>query len=90
MAHREERKQNEEEASERAGPKENGAATWRTRFAVLQSLPDRLREAIVFHCWGKLGFAEMAQVKDCSVETARHRYLSGLRLLREKMNMQTG
>lgn len=54
---------------------------------ALKSLPDDEREVITLHLWGKLTFAEIAEVVVSSASTVHRWYLTGLARLREKLEM---
>jgi RNA polymerase sigma factor (sigma-70 family) len=51
----------------------------------LQTLPAGEREAITLHLWAGLGFAEIADVMECSASSAHRWYQAGLERLRERL-----
>jgi len=55
--------------------------------AVLDELPDELRECVVARLWGELSFEQMAELMGCSISTAYRRYEAGLSALRERFEL---
>jgi RNA polymerase sigma factor (sigma-70 family) len=53
--------------------------------AVLQSLPDELREVIVLRLWSDLTLAQIAAAVGIAVSTAHRRYEAGLSVLRDRL-----
>jgi RNA polymerase sigma-70 factor (ECF subfamily) len=53
--------------------------------AALKTLPAEQREVVVAHLWGRLTFAEVGRVTNCSDSTAHRRYLAALSALRERL-----
>jgi RNA polymerase sigma factor (sigma-70 family) len=53
--------------------------------AVLQTLPDRQREAIVLRFFEELSVEQTAAAMDCAVGTVKATVHQALRALREKM-----
>jgi RNA polymerase sigma-70 factor (ECF subfamily) len=58
----------------------------RTVTGALQALDLELREVLVAHLWGGLTFQQIAHLLGISDSTAHRRYLSGLALLRERLD----
>jgi RNA polymerase sigma-70 factor (ECF subfamily) len=54
---------------------------------ALQVLDESQREVIIARFWGGLGFEQIAEVVGTSVSTAHRRYESGLKALRERLNL---
>ena len=55
---------------------------------ALEALPPDLREPVLAHLWGGLGFAEIGRLMGCSTSTAHRRYLEGLEALRERLGVR--
>jgi RNA polymerase sigma factor (sigma-70 family) len=58
-----------------------------TAAQALRTLPAEHREVITLHLWGGLTFAEIAEVMDSSSSTVNRWYLTGLNLLRERLDV---
>jgi RNA polymerase sigma factor (sigma-70 family) len=56
-----------------------------TVAVALATLPAEQREAITLHLWAGLGFAEIADVMECSASSAHRWYQAGLERLRERL-----
>jgi RNA polymerase sigma-70 factor (ECF subfamily) len=52
---------------------------------LLAMLPLEQREAIVAHVWGRLTFAEIANLSGSSAATVHRRFVEGLAILKEKL-----
>jgi RNA polymerase sigma-70 factor (ECF subfamily) len=59
----------------------------RTVTAALTSLPEEIRSILVAHLWGGLTFEEIATAHGGSASTCYRRYVAGLQLLRERLNV---
>jgi RNA polymerase sigma-70 factor (ECF subfamily) len=53
----------------------------------LAALDPELREVVVARTWGGLGFEQIAALVGCSTSTAHRRYLAGLAVLRERLEI---
>jgi RNA polymerase sigma factor (sigma-70 family) len=66
---------------------ETSALDGETAAQALRTLPAEQREVITLHLWGGLTFAEIAGVMDSSASTVNRWYLTGLNLLRERLDV---
>lgn len=67
-------------------PQTGGELDGRNVAEALQQIDLELREVVVAHLWGGLTFQQIATMLGVSDSTAHRRYLSGLALLRERVD----
>lgn len=80
-------KQASHQRSEWFLPCEGGEIDPHDAVAALERLPLDQREIVIAHLWGGLTFEQIGQLVGVSASTAHRRYLDGLRILRERLNL---